>query len=324
RWVGVYVLPSGANTFGTLDMLASGGPPEGMAALEMIGPGSGLRGLVTIGEHLGRLLGPPDLAKLRERLEVAVSLASFASPATELADVALPVQMTGERGGAIRRPDGRLWWSQPVLKRAGKSRTITSVLDSLAAALGEDSRWDDLEGLWAQMRSAAAGYSHVSLADLQAGELPAVGMDAPRVGDVVGVGVLQDPPVAVREPTEDRPFLLIPRSTRGGWTTDPRCQAAHILRREATLYREPYVLVAPQDLEELAVREGGRVQVATASGAAEVRARADSGTPPKLAVLPTEFPGLVRTLAGPGGRRAEDGRLPANPVAGSIRPADRR
>ncbi|MFW6156729.1 MAG: molybdopterin-dependent oxidoreductase, partial [Armatimonadota bacterium] len=122
RWVGTYMLPSGANTFGTIDMLAPDGRgPGGMGALEMMSAGSGIRCLITIGEDLGRLFGPNDLAKLRSRLEMGISLSAFESPTTRLADLALPVAMDGEREGAIRRPDGRVWLSGQILEPAGRA-----------------------------------------------------------------------------------------------------------------------------------------------------------------------------------------------------------
>ncbi|MFP4249728.1 MAG: molybdopterin oxidoreductase family protein, partial [Armatimonadota bacterium] len=274
RWVGTYLLPSGANTFGTIDMLAPGGAGAGgMGAMEMLSAGSGIRCLITIGEDLGRLFGPADLARIRPRLEMGISLSSFVSPTTQLADLALPVAMDGEREGTIRRPDGRVWWSQAILEPAGETRTIGSVLGSLAEALGADVAWDDQDAVWEQIRAEAPGYSHIDLSTVRAGELPSVGMDTALVTRVVPPTVLTAPPVDVPTTDEERPWLLLPRSTRGGWTTDPRCQGAHILRREATLYREPYVLVAPDDVLELKVREGERVQIVTSGGAATARVR---------------------------------------------------
>lgn len=324
RWVGVYLLPSGANTFGTLDMLAAGGSPHGMSALDMVSPASGMRAVITIGEDLGRLFGPADLAQLRQRLEFGMALASFVCPTVELADVAVPVQMSAEREGTIRRPDGRVWWSQPILSPAGQSRPITAVLDDLARLLGAETAWDDYDALWKQIQATAGGYGAVRLSDLRAGKLPRVGFDTAGVADVVDAASLRAAAPETPEPTDERPFMLVPRSTRGGWTTDPRCQGAHILRREATLYREHYVLMAPEDMKRLELREGDRAQVTTESGAAAVRVRSDSGIPPMVAVLPTEFPGLVRTLASRGGRRAEGGGVPSGPVTAEIRPVETR
>ncbi|MGI5820077.1 MAG: molybdopterin oxidoreductase family protein [Armatimonadota bacterium] len=325
RWVGTYLLPSGANTFGTIDMLAPGGRGTGgMGAMEMLSAGSGIRCLITIGEDLGRLFGPTDLAKLRPRLQMGISLSAFVSPTTTLADIALPVAMDGEREGTIRRPDGRVWWSQPILEPTGQARSIGWVLRRFAEALGGDAEWDDEDALWEQISAGVPGYSHIGIAGLRAGELPAVGMNTPPVTEVVPPSVLTAPPVDLPAVDDERPWLLLPRSTRGGWTTDPRCQGAHILRREATLYREPYVLVAPDDVRELEVREGERVQIVTGGGGATARVRSDPGVPAKVAILPTEWPGLIRTLSGLGEGAAPEPGLPASPVAGSIRPLETR
>ncbi|NLO06241.1 MAG: molybdopterin-dependent oxidoreductase [candidate division WS1 bacterium] len=323
--VGMYLLPSGANTFGIIDMLAPGAAGSGgMGALEMMSHGSGIRCLIAIGEDLGRLFGPTDLATLRRRLELGISLSSFVSPTTNLADLALPVQMSGEREGTIRRPGGRLWWSQPLIPPAGQSRTIEATLEALGRPLGIEAVWSDPEVLWGRIRAEVPGYAHVELEALRRGEFPTVGPETPRVTEVVPAAVLTAPPVEVPRTSEERPWLLIPRSTRGGWTTDPRCQGAHILRREATQYREPYILLAPEEMKPLQVREGGRLQVVTAAGAAQVRVRGDRGVPPKIAILPTEFPGLLRTLAGAGEGMPEEPGLPASPVAGQVRPVETR
>jgi len=325
RWAGVYLLPSGANTFGTIDMLApKGRGAGGMGAMEMLSEGSGIRCLIAIGEDLGRLFGPTDLAKIRPRLEIGISLSSFVSPTTQLADVALPVSMDGERESTIRRPDGRVWWSQAILEPTGEARTIGSVLEALVEALGGEATWDDQDALWEQIRAEVPGYSHIDLSALRGGELPKVGMETPRVTEVVPASVLTAPPVDVPGTDDEHPWLLLPRSTRGGWTTDPRCQGAHILRREATLYREPYLLVAPDDVRALEVREGERVQIVTSGGAATARVRSDPGLPPKTAILPTEFPGVIRTLAGLGEGPAPVPGLPASPIAAAVRPLETR
>ena len=162
RWVGAYLLPSGANTFGTLDMLAADRRgPGGTSGTRMLTPGSGLQALMVIGDDLGRLYGPSELAKLRQRLTFGVALSSFASPNTELADLALPVTFSAEREGTIRRPDGRLWWGQATLEPVGEARRVEVVLEALAAALGESRCWSDRSATWAAIRERVPGYRHV-------------------------------------------------------------------------------------------------------------------------------------------------------------------
>ena len=328
REVGTYLLPSGANTFGTIDMLAPGGKGAGgMGALEMMTHGSGIRGLIAIGEDLGRLFGPSDLARLRSRLELGISLSTVVSPTTSLADLALPVTMEGEREGTVRRPDGRVWLGQAIVEPTSEARTTGAALQALAEAMGEhepSADWVGEDGVWAQIRAEVPGYADVDLADLRAGKLPSVGPDTPHVTEVVPPTVLTAPPVEVPAGDDEHPWLLLPRSTRGGWTTDPRCQGAHILRREATLYREPYLLVAPDDMAEMKLREGARVQIITSGGTANARVRSDKGLTPKTAVLPTEFPGLIRALAGLGGGPAPEPGLPVSPLAASVSPVETR
>lgn len=321
RWVGSYALPSGANTYGVLDMLAAGGRgPGGMSATRMVGPGSGLRGLILVGEDLGRLYGPSELAELRKRLQFGMVLSSFVSPATELADLALPVAMSAEREGTVRRPGGRLSWGERLLDPAGESRRIAVTLDALAATLGESRHWGDNAATWAAIREQVGGYRHVEPAGLRTGQLPPVGLDSPAVADVVDARILTASQAAPARPDEAHPFVLVPRSSRGGWTTDARCQGAHILRREATMYREPYVILAPEDARRLGLREGARAQVTTAHGAVTVRVRSEKGVPCGIVILPTEYPGMLRSLAG----TTEAGGLPAHPVAGSVAPVETR
>ncbi len=325
RWVGVYLLPSGANTFGTIDMLAPEGEGAGgMGALEMMSAGSGIQCLIAIDEDLGRLFGPSDLAELRSRLEFGIALSSFESPTTNLADVALPVAMEGEREGTIRRPDGRVWSSEKIVEPTGASRTIDDVLEALAREMDGAGVWRGEEETWEQIRAEVPGYEQIGLEDLREGTLPAVGMNSPSVTEVVPPLVLTAPPIDVPATDDEHPWLLLPRSTRGGWTTDPRCQGAHILRREATLYREAYLLVSPDDVEELEVREGEPVQIITKSGTASARVRSDVGLPQKVAILPTEFPGLIRTLAGVEASAVQEPGLPASPIAGNVRPVETR
>lgn len=322
RCVGIYLLPSGANTFGAMDMLTR--PQTGMTALNMVNPESELRGLIGIGEDLGRLIGSADLTRLRQRIEVAISIDSFVSAGVELADLALPLQMPGEREGAIRRPDGRLWLSQAVLEPAGQSRTACAILGGLAEVMGMDPDWGTCEETWTQIREAVPSYADVSLEDMRAGGLPEIGEETPRVAELVDAGATRAAPAGTPEPDERRPYVLVPRSTRGGWTTDPRCQGAHILRREATLYREPYALMAPEELERMEVRDGQRVEITSEAGAAVAHVRADSGIPPGIAVLPTEFPGFIRTLVGARGSRADRGDILTVLMAGAIEPVETR
>ncbi len=322
RWVGLYLLPSGANTFGTIDMLAAGGHgPGGMSAMQMMSPGSALRCLIAIGEDLGRLLAPADLQQLRGRLEFAVSLSSVLSPTAGLADLALPMAMNAEHEGTVRQPDGRLWYSEQIVEPAGQAQTVGAVLSELSRALGCEDGWDSTDAMWERIRAEVPGYGHIRLDDLRAGELAQVGPQTAQVTEVVPAAVLTAPPVEMARTDEEHPFTLLPRSWWGGWTTDARCQSAHILRREATLYREPYVLLAPADAEELRLREGDRAQVSTRAGVATARVRQAPGIPERLALLPTEFPGLIRTVVGAADGEWESG-LPVAPVAGAIRPLE--
>jgi len=321
RWVGAYLLPSGANTFGTLDMLAADGHgPGGMSATQMLAAASGLQALIVIGDDLGRVYGPTGLATLRRRLKFVVTLSSFASPNTELADLALPVTLSAEREGTIRRPDGRVWWSEATLEPVGEARRAEVVLDALAAAVGESRRWGDRNTTWAAIRERVPGYRHVALGRLRAAELPAVGLDTAAVARVVDPRILTQSPAPAVEPDHAHPFVLIARSGRGGWITDPRCQGAHILRREATMYREPYLLLSRDDAQAMKLRDGARVQITTRTGAAVVRIRSDAGIPSGVAVLPTEYPGVIRGLSG----SEEGGRPPTAPMVGAIEPSDVR
>lgn len=318
-----YLVPSGANTFGTIDMLAPEERGSGaMGAMEMMSAGSGMRCLITIGEDLGRLFGPADLAALRQRLEMAVSLSSFVSPTATLADVTLPVSMAGEREGSIRRPCGHVWWNQRLIEPVGEAQSIIAVLEMLVDGDADNLRWTDEEALWEQIRARVSGYAQIELDALRAGELPRVGTDTPRVSDVVSDLVLIAPPIEPPTTDDEHPWLLLPRSTSGGWTTDPRCQGAHLLRREATLYRDPYALLPPEEMRELNVREGENVRLVTNCGAATVRVRYDDGLPPKTGILPTEFPGLLRTLAGFADTEPAAYGQPVSPIAGDVRPAE--
>jgi len=80
------------------------------------------------------------------------------------------------------------------------------------------------------------------------------------------------------------------------------------------------VILSRDDAQAMKVREGGRVQISTQTGASVVRVRTDAGIASGVAVLPTEYPGVIRTLAGSG----EGGELPTAPVAGAIKPAETR
>ena len=117
---------------------------------------------------------------------------------------------------------------------------------------------------------------------------------------------------------EEHPFVLVPRSSRGGWITDARCQGAHILRREATMYREPYVILAPDDAKRLGLRAGAQAQVATTQGVVTVRVQTEKGIPAGIAIVPTGAPGVLRSLVATN----ETGGLPTHPVAGSIAPPE--
>lgn len=321
RWVGPYALPSGANTFGVLDMLAAGGRgPGGMSVTSMVATGSGLRGLILVGEDLGRLYGPGEWTELRARLEFVMALSSFVSPATEVADVALAAAMNGECEGTVRQPDGRLWWGEHVVEPPGESRGIGVTLDALAAGLGESRNWGDDATIWAAIREQVGGYRHVEPEELRTGGLPAVGLETAAAADVVDAQILTATSAAPVQVDEEHPFVLVPRSSRGGWITDARCQGAHILRREATMYREPYVILAPDDAKRLGLRAGAQAQVATTQGVVTVRVQTEKGIPAGIAIVPTEYPGVLRSLVATN----ETGGLPTHPVAGSIAPAGTR
>jgi len=322
RWVGVYALPTGSNAFGVADMLATGQNEvryDRLSAEEMLSPSTPLRGLLVIGDDLARWVGTAGLAQLRERLETLIAFSAFASPTTELADVSLPLAMVGEREGSMRAADGHVWWNQKVLGPAGEARPLTEILDVVSGGFGHLSNWRNLERIWDELRDQAPGYAGVELGALRRGQPGEIG---PRVlSQDTGTAYLSAMPRRAPEPDQSQPFLLLTRYDQNSWAADPRCQGSHLLRREAKPDQAAYCLLSPHDLQDLRIRSGDRVRVVTARGVAEVTARASSGVPAKVAVLPRQFAELVQTVLGSGEVDGRHGGVERAPVRGLIEPA---
>lgn len=322
RWVGVYALPAGANAFGVADMLAAGQDRAGygrLSAAEMLSPASPLRGLLVIGDDLARWVGSRALAELREQLETLIAVSAFPSPTTELADIVLPLATVGEREGSMRTADGRVWWNEAVVQPPGEARPLCEILDLVSAQLGQPTDWANLEALWQELHERAPGYAGIDPAQLRRGTPGEIG---PRVlSQDAGTAHLSAAPPAALGTDEERPFVMLTRHDRSSWALDPRCQGAHLLRREARPAQEPYCLLSADDLRELKLRSGQPVRLATTQGAADLPARASLGVPSKVVVLPAEFAELARALLGPGEVDDRHGGVERAPVRASVEAA---
>ncbi len=223
-----------------------------------------VRAVVIVQDDLAvtSLAEEPWLAALAD-LECVVVLDSFATATTAAATVALPVAAFGETEGTVTSADGRVQRVRAAAPPPGDARPGWEALAELTSALGLTSPYRSANDVLREIAAAVPGYAGVDerIAEGGWGAVVAPASDG------------RYPPVAVQgAPRVEPGGMVLSLDGALDWGADPLVRYSPTLRREPVSQRKLYpagmVEMCKADADDLGIRQGWRVRVASRHGTA--------------------------------------------------------
>lgn len=351
--MGLYPLARQNNFQGALDMglapgMLSGGQSLGSAEVrqrfeqawgcrlpepackslpDMLG---GVKSLYVMGADIvGGAADPAQARRDIEALDLLVVQELFMTPTAELADVVLPAAAYAEKDGTATCADRRVQRLRKAVDPPGEARADWQIIQELAGRLGASWRYDSAGAIWAEIASLTPSYADITYDKLDAG-WGAYWSSANGAGERLQLKGLSLQPVECPPPPvtdAEHPFLLALDPAAERWTTDATTLHSDNLRREyqiaAADFPAGYVEMHPDDAQELQLRQGFRVKLASAHGEAELQLKLSSDVLPRTLVVPYHLRDTVRDLFGGPAPGQVEGHLVYSPVAVSVAAAQR-
>jgi predicted molibdopterin-dependent oxidoreductase YjgC len=113
--------------------------------------------------------GPPGTADLLGKHETVVAFATNLTRTTERAAIVHPVTPHSESGGTFTNFQGRVQRFRKASPAKGDALTVMELLRRIAAGLGKDFGWTNLNHVWKDMSASVpdfAGMSPMTIGDL--------------------------------------------------------------------------------------------------------------------------------------------------------------
>ena len=261
-----------------------------------------LRALYVIGENPADSEADVQRARrLMEGLDFMVVQDIFLTRTAQMADVVLPAAADWcEAEGTVTSSERRVQRVRPALRPPGEARTDSSIISSLAAALGHDWGMPSAEEVWDELRSLSpmhAGMSYRRLEEHGGLQWPCYDEDHP--GELyLHSRLWEDPPVGPLAPfhvvewappvdrlTDEYPTRLTTGRHLDSYNTGVQSGGtASPIRIGGTLD------ISPEDSSAWNIVEGESVLVSSRRGSITVPARVDHSLRPGLVFMSVHFP----------------------------------
>lgn len=295
-------------------------------------PGKGLphmldavQGLYVMGADV--ISGAADPHAARERLQRLDFLAVqelFMTPTAQMADVVLPAAAYAEKEGTTTATDRRIQRLRKVVDPAGEARPDWQIIRDLAARMGASWRWDSASQLMSEIASLTPAYAGVSHQALDAG-WGAYWPSGNGAGERLQFKGLSLQPVEcppVPQADAEHPFLLLLDPMVERWVGDATVEHSDMLRREygigAADFPGGYVEMNPDDAQELQLRQGFPVKLASARGEARLQLRLSPRVRPRTLAVPYHLREQVREVFGGAAPGQVEGHQVYAPAAVSV------
>lgn len=261
-----------------------------------------LRGLYVIGENPAESEADVKRARaLLEGLDFMVVQDIFLTRTAAMADVVLPAAADWcEAHGTVTSSERRVQRVRPALRPPGEARTDSSIICSLAAALGHDWGMPSAEEVWDELRSLSPMHGGMSYRRLEEnGGLQWPCYDEDHPGELfLHSRLWEDPPVGPLAPfhavehalpvdrlTEEYPIRLTTGRHLDSYNTGVQSGGtASPLRNGGTLD------ISPEDSLDWEITDGEEVRVTSRRGSITVPARVDESLRPGLVFMSVHFP----------------------------------
>ena len=244
--------------------------------------------------------------KLFDKLDHVVVQDIFRTATAEVADVVLPASASWcESEGTVTNSERRVQRVRQALKPPGNARDDVRILIDLAARMGVEWDYPEIEDVWNELRSLApnhAGMSYARLEELGGIQWPCYSEDKLEPSFLHGrlwEQPLEGPP-AVFHAVEDSPpteklSAEFPLRLTTGRRLDSFNTGVQTGGYTSPLRRGEELEVSTSDAEELGVTNGDLVRISSARGEVVAPVRIDPSLRPGLTFMTLHFPDEVET-----------------------------
>ncbi len=275
---------------------------------------------------VGSAVDPAAARSRLARLDFLVVEELFLTETAELADVVLPAAAYAEKDGTVTCTDRRVQRIRKAVEPPGQARADWQIIQELAARLGARWSYGSPSAVMAEIASLTPAYAGITYDRLDAGwgaYWPSADGGGERV-HFKGLSLRVIDCSAARPVTTDaaHPFLLMLDTMSERWIGDATVVHCEALRREygipAADFPAGYVRMNPNDAQELQLRQGFRVKLASQHGEAQLQLKLDPAAPPKTLAVPYRLREKVRDLFGGALAGEVEGHEAYAPVAVSV------
>jgi formate dehydrogenase major subunit len=267
-------------------------PDPGLTVVEIMDAATKrqIRGMYIMGENPA--MSDPDVDHAREALASLDHLVVqdiFLTETAYLADVVLPATAWPEKIGTVTNTDRMVQLGRKAIEPPGQSRPDLWIINEMARGLGLDWQYSHPREVFEEMRTCMASIagitwerlereSSVTYPCLQEGDpgQPIVFTTSFPTPSGRGRFVPADLISAAERPDDQYPIVLITGRQLEHWHTGAMSRRAAVLDH---IEPEPVASVHPLDLDELGVKQGGTLTIASRRGTISLYARADEGMP---------------------------------------------
>lgn len=259
-----------------------------------------IQGLYVMGENPA--MSDPNVSHARtalSRLDMLVVQDLFITETAAYADVILPASAWPEKSGTVTNTNRQVQMGRPAVSPPGDARQDIWIIQEMATRLGLDWQYGGVADVFDEMRQAMPSIAGITWDRLMAdsavtypcenegdpGE-PVIFTDGFPIAGGRGKFVPADIIPPDEQPDRDYPFVLTTGRILEHWHTGSMTRRASALD---ALEPEAVVLVSPDDLHNLGIKAGERVQVSSRRGVIKITARADGTIPRGLIFIPFCF-----------------------------------
>ncbi len=249
-----------------------------------------LKGLYVMGENPA--MSDPDVNHARQslaELDLMVVQDIFLTETAYLADVVLPASGFPEKTGTFTNTDRLVQLGRQALDPPGDARQDLWIIQQIAKGMGLDWHYDDVSDVFAEIRKAVPNMAGITwqrleqqgsvvypcLAEGDPGEAVIFTEDFPR-DNGLGKFVPADIVPPAERPDAEYPFVLITGRMLEHWHTGSMTRRANVLD---ALEPEAVATLNPITLDEIGVKPGELITLATRRGEISMTARADLAVP---------------------------------------------
>lgn len=267
-------------------------PNPGLTVVEIMDAihAGNLKGLYVMGENPA--MSDPDVNHARQslaELDHLVVQDIFLTETAYLADIVLPASGFPEKTGTFTNTDRQVQLGRQALDPPGDARQDLWIIEQIAKGMGLDWHYNDVSDVFAEIRKAVPNMAGITWQRLEAegavvypclaegdpGEPVIFTEDFPR-DNGLGKFVPADIVPPDERPDAEYPYVLITGRMLEHWHTGSMTRRSNVLD---ALEPEAVATLNPLTLDEIGVKPGELITLATRRGEIAMTARADLSVP---------------------------------------------